>query len=830
MSQSRCAIAPFLLLAFFALLIAVLSPAGVLAQPVPVPAPTSEPATQAPDQTTPAETGEPATDGPEAPPPDAPTPTEAAPPASLEQQRELLEMLRNEEERQRFIVRLETLIAAQETARGEAAPEAAEGDLVAEPQAIVGVVRQWFSALEEVTLDVPELGQWAIAQATNPFNRRYWRELGAFLGIVLGTGIAGFWLVYTAILRPQRAVLGRPRPTLFSRIRAYSAATLLRALPILAFFGTALGMLLFLGPPELTGDAARVASMQEAFALLAMAYIEWVTVGLAAVLAFWLLFIPESRDLRPLPLSDEDAGQLFHWCRRFVMIIAVTAPVFQYEALIRIPEALLGGIERAIGLVLAIMVVRLILQRRKEVAARIRGRAPTEAPGEPARRPSPLHPLSTARQVLANTWHVIAVLYTIAAYLIYALGIPGGFRLLVQGALVTAVVLLAMQPLARRARLLVRRQIPQLQDYVDRYPGLARRSRRYQQLLGSAAHGLVLIVGVYIIFLAWGIDLWDWLVALLGETGLQSLEDVLIILAVTFVIWEVIGTMIENYLERTDESGAKVERSGREKTLLPLLRTALIAVTGIVVVMVTMSTLGVDIGPLLATAGIFGIAIGFGAQTLVQDIITGLFILIQDTVAVGDVVQVAGHGGLVESINVRTIILRDLEGTVHTIPFSQVSSVSNLTKDYSYALFDIGVAYREDVDQVIEVITQVAAELEADPQIGQFILEPIEILGLDQFADSAVVIKCRIRTKPIKQWAVKREYNRRLKKRFDELDIEIPFPHQTVYFGQPKVRDYEVLEPEAPGLAVTDERPAGEPSATPSEIAARDRLYPKGGT
>ncbi|NBC32149.1 MAG: mechanosensitive ion channel [Alphaproteobacteria bacterium] len=823
MFQSGRAFAQALPIAVLLLLLTVLVPLGLQAQPAPEP----EPGVQAPGDGAPGDAGEPETAG---PPAQTPEPEAVAAPASLEQQRALLEMLRDDTEREQFITRLEALIAAEEVARGEAGAQEPDGDIVAEPRAIVDILRQWLRSLEDVTLDVPELGQWAVEQVTNPFNRRYWQELATFMGLVLGAGIAGFWLVYGAVLRPQNAILARPRPTLFTRIRAVVGVALLRALPIIAFAGASIGVLIALGLGGVEAAEEGIATMQEAFAILAMTAIKWLAAGLAVILAFWLIFMPENRTLRPLPLNDEDAGYFFRWCRRIVLIVVITAPPFLHENLLRIPETLLGGIERAIGLVLAVLVIRLILQRRQAVATRIRGRTPAEGAPPQAGKPSPLHPLSTARQLLANTWHVIAILYTIAAYLIWALGIPGGFRLLAQGAVVTAVVLLAMQPLARRMRVVVRRQIPQLQDYVDQYPGLARRSRRYQQVLGSAAYGLVLLVGVYVILLAWGIDLWDWVVALLGETGLQSLEDVLIVLAVTFVLWEIIGTMIENYLERTDETGARVERSGREKTLLPLLRTALIAVTGIVVVMVTMSSLGVDIGPLLATAGIFGIAIGFGAQTLVQDIITGLFILIQDTVAVGDVVQVAGHGGLVESINIRTIILRDLEGTVHTIPFSQVSSVSNLTKDFSYALFDIGVAYREDVDEVIEVITQVAAELETDPQVGQFILEPIEILGLDQFADSAVVIKCRIRTKPIKQWAVKREYNRRLKKRFDELDIEIPFPHQTVYFGQPKARSFEVLQPEAPEAAITDGRPVGEPDGTPSGSAGRDRLYPERGT
>jgi small conductance mechanosensitive channel len=161
-------------------------------------------------------------------------------------------------------------------------------------------------------------------------------------------------------------------------------------------------------------------------------------------------------------------------------------------------------------------------------------------------------------------------------------------------------------------------------------------------------------------------------------------------------------------------------------------------------------------------------------------------ILFEDMIAVGDVVEVGGQGGLVEAVTIRNVRLRDLAGTVHIIPFSAISTVSNLTKDYSYYVFDVGVAYREDTDHVVAVLKGLGAELESDPDFTRLILQPLEILGVDSFADSAVIIKARFKTRPIQQWNVGREFNRRMKKRFDELGIEIPFPHQTLYFGVDK--------------------------------------------
>ncbi|WP_049974662.1 mechanosensitive ion channel family protein [Azospirillum sp. B4] len=253
-----------------------------------------------------------------------------------------------------------------------------------------------------------------------------------------------------------------------------------------------------------------------------------------------------------------------------------------------------------------------------------------------------------------------------------------------------------------------------------------------------------------------------------------------------------------------------MEHSARTRTLLPLFRKTLAIVLSTAVALVILSQVGVNVGPLLAGAGIAGIAIGFGAQTLVKDFITGLFILMQDAVAVGDVVAVAGCSGTVEQISIRSMRLRDVSGTVIIIPFSEVTTVKNMTKEFSYAMFEVGVAYREDVDQVSEVLTELGADLQADPDYADRILEPIDILGLDKFADSAVVIKARIKTRPSDQWKVMRAFNRRMKQRFDELGIDIPFPHQTIYFGADK-------QGKAPPAYVVATAVPGTPPPAPAE-------------
>jgi moderate conductance mechanosensitive channel len=243
----------------------------------------------------------------------------------------------------------------------------------------------------------------------------------------------------------------------------------------------------------------------------------------------------------------------------------------------------------------------------------------------------------------------------------------------------------------------------------------------------------------------------------------------------------------------------------RAQTLSGVIRWVLHLTVYLVAGMMVLSKLGVEIGPIIAAAGIVGLAVGFGAQTLVQDIISGFFILLEDQVRVGDVVNLNGKGGLVERITLRMTVLRDFNGNVHYVRNGQIDVVTNMTKDYSNYVFEVGVAYRENVDQVIEVLKQIDEGMRRDPEYQQDILAPLEVAGLDKFDSSAVVIKARIRTQPIKQWRVGREFNRRIKMKFDELGIEIPFPHVTVYPGKDK-RD------ESPSLVVALQDAASHPA------------------
>jgi small conductance mechanosensitive channel len=235
--------------------------------------------------------------------------------------------------------------------------------------------------------------------------------------------------------------------------------------------------------------------------------------------------------------------------------------------------------------------------------------------------------------------------------------------------------------------------------------------------------------------------------------------------------------------EKNDDAGSQ-ETEKRMNTLLGIIKGIGRIIIWSVFLMMLLKKLGVDIAPILAGAGILGLAVGFGAQELVRDFISGFFMILENQVRTGDVAIINGTGGLVEKIELRTITLRDFSGVVHVFQNGKINTISNMTKEWSAMVFDIGVAYKEDVDHVMKVMQKTGEELINDPQFKNKIIEPLEIFGLDQFGDSAIVIKARLKTLPIEQWTIGREYRRRLKKAFDKEGIEIPFPHTTVYWGE----------------------------------------------
>jgi len=311
------------------------------------------------------------------------------------------------------------------------------------------------------------------------------------------------------------------------------------------------------------------------------------------------------------------------------------------------------------------------------------------------------------------------------------------------------------------------------------------KTEKLKPLLYNIARVVVVLLALVFLLDILGVD---WAALMRTPVGVWLVGSglkILLVVAVTTLLMKVVALVLEQVFTRLGRNQDE-EMIKRSETLKAVVRNFLNVVLIAVALMMILESLGLDIGPILASAGVLGLAVGFGAQQLVRDVINGFFILMDDQIRVGDVVSIAGQGGLVESVNLRLTKLRDLAGNVHYVRNGEITVVTNMTKDYSRYVFDVGIAYRENVDEVIAVLKQIDEEMRRDEVFGKDILEPLEILGLDRFDDSAVVVKVRTKTKPIRQWAVGREFNRRMKQRFDDLGIEIPFPHMTLYMGQDK--------------------------------------------
>lgn len=272
---------------------------------------------------------------------------------------------------------------------------------------------------------------------------------------------------------------------------------------------------------------------------------------------------------------------------------------------------------------------------------------------------------------------------------------------------------------------------------------------------------------------------------LITKTCLRIVFILLIAWFSRSLLTRLLGTLKNRLYDRSQAAHeSQTESAKRVETLILLVRQGAMLVLWLIVALVILKEIGVEIGPILASAGIVGLAVGFGGQNLVRDVISGFFIILENQIRVGDVAIINGTGGLVEEINFRTILLRDLGGVVHIFPNGAITTLSNLTKEWSAYVFDIGVAYKENTDEVVSILQEVGRTLKQDALLGPMILEEPEIFGVDKLGNSAVVIKGRIKTVPIQQWAVGREFLRRVKLAFDARGIEIPFPHQTLYFGE----------------------------------------------
>ena len=707
---------------------------------------------------------------------------EPAPAVTVQELEDLAAVMEDGAARKQLLSRIRTLIVTRKKSQAQPPVKGAGARLIAALSENVEETRRRLAAAAASLRDVPVIFAWVQDQAANPKTRQRWFDLMIKVALILFAGAVAERLVRLLLRWPRRALEEPDAETLWGRLPLLTGRTMLDLVPLVGFAATAYAVATVMPPTPQVHVVALI---------LINAYL--IVRGILVVAG--MLLAPTAESLRILPLTDLTANYLFIWIRRLAGVSVLGFFFAEVALLLGLPGGGYTGLLGLMGLVITGLTVVFFLQNRVPVAAWIRG----EGKARRARR---------LRDRFAGIWHVLAVLYVAAIYGVWVLGIEGGFQYLARATAVSAVILVASRLVMTGLNRLLKRGFAIRQDVRDRFPALEERANRYLPALRLLLRWAVGLIAALALLETWGVDALGWLDTPLGKQLTESAFSIMAVLVLALIFWEAVNTGVERYLNRTDAQGNMVERSARIRTLLPLLRKVAITVLAVMVSLIVLSELGINIGPLLAGAGVIGLAVGFGAQTLVKDVITGLFILVEDTIAVGDWVSVGGHEGDVESLSIRTIRLRDVPGTVYTVPFSEVGTVINYTKDFSYMVVYIGISYRENVDEVMTVIEALGREMAEDQTLGADIIAPLETQGVQKLDESAVVIRAKMKVRAGTQWGLKREFNRRLKNRFDELGIEIPFSQRTITFGEDKEGNAV-----AGRIVVADKRATAQPAA-----------------
>jgi len=709
----------------------------------------------------------------------APAPQAEAPaPSEGDALQTLIRQLEDPNERAELLAKLRALRAAETGTRPPAEAAPADPDMVAATvfEEFIEEYRRRTDSLFAIAGDIadsteqiPALVAWVAAQASDPDSRRVWTFVTSAVFVIVALGL----LARFQVLRlrppfdpeqPRRSALrrfvveivaafvfGALTPGLLTGVNALAAASVIDVQGV--------------HENDLT-MVAKAAMSLTAFFFVAMIW--------RAVIR---LVLGEPGIIAPLlPVSERTArilqAGLFRIGRLGFVGFGLLFAFFQ----LGLPESLFVFLQYILFLTIAGIAVVMVLRLRETAANAIR--TWNDESGAALARFVPGH-------FLARTWHYFAILLIGLHYVVWALDVPGGLFFLGRATALTLVVL----AVARLATLwldrVFERGVPLATESEDVLPGVQERANWYAGPARLLLRSAVFIAATIAIATAWDIGVIDWLHSDTGLAFVGLLARLALIVALTVVAFELTSLVAGRIIGAKDEQGNPLH-SNRARTLTGILANVGYFIFGMVGLFTALSQLGVEAAPLLAGAGVVGLAIGFGSQALVKDLITGLFILLGDTIRVGDVIDTAGKSGVVEGMSMRAIVLRSYDGNVHTIPYGTIDVVTNMTKEFSYALMDIEVAYKENTDEVIRVIREIDDRLRKEWPYRRLILEPIDIAGVDQFGNSAVAIRVRSKTRPGEQWGIRREFLRRIKLRFDELGIEIPYPHQTLYFGTDK--------------------------------------------
>lgn len=634
---------------------------------------------------------------------------------------------------------------------------------------------------------VPLLWRWLRMMVTDPWARAILLDTAWRLALVLVLSLATEWAIRRSVRRPilalaQRAPNGQPPPDEDAEARAESgeteplhrrrpaALTLLRRLPLvfvrlvlelLPVFGfLTLGHLVAATP--LGGDPLP--------RLVLLAVIDAYALCSAILCVARMLFSPVQHRLRLLNVSDQIAAYAMRWIRRIAVVSVFGYAIAEVGLLLGLSDTAHDALLKAVGLIDHVFLAIIVLQRRRTVRRLIQ--APLDATGM----------VAGLRNWLARIWHWLAILLIAALWLAWAAEIPNGYGQIMR----YFASIIAVAVAARLAQIVIigslDRALTPRPEITARYPGIETRLALYQPVLVSIARAAIAVAAAIVLLQLWGLGTLDWLLAsTLGRRLLSALVLVAVTLLLAIAVWETVNASFERHLAKlTRESQAA--RSARLRTLLPLLRSTLLITILVIVGMMVLSEIGVNIGPLLAGAGIVGVAIGFGSQKLVQDLITGIFLLLENAMQVGDWVTVSGLSGTVENLSVRTIRLRAADGSVHIIPFSSVTSVTNVNRGLGNAAVSVTVAAHEDTDRAGDVLKDIVSGMQAEPALAKQMLSDLQLWGVDKVDGASVTIAGQVVCTDSGRWNVQREFNRRMKLRFEELGIELYNPRQQSIF------------------------------------------------
>ncbi|MDX5931461.1 mechanosensitive ion channel family protein [Acidiphilium acidophilum] len=499
------------------------------------------------------------------------------------------------------------------------------------------------------------------------------------------------------------------------------------------------------------------------------------------------LLAPRHREIRLIRTTDRRATWLVTWLRRIIAVIAFGYAAIATGTLFGLYHAASQVLVKLVSLIVHVMLAIMVLQARRPVAAIIRG----DRPGRPPRTGL----VAAMRAGLARSWYVLALFYIVALWIAWAIGVPHAFVIMLKIVLIFAVII----SIARSMTTWIDHGLESAFDpdaaWHEQYPILHARGRMYLPILKLAIGAIIAVIAVLVILQLWGLGILSWFaVTAIGRRIVGAVITIALATIIGLIVWEIINAALENHAEHLIAQG-RAGRAARYRTLLPMMRSTLLVIILVIVALVVLSAIGVNVTLLLGGLSIFGLAVGFGSQKLVQDIITGLFLLLEDAMQVGDSVTLGGMSGVVEKLSIRTIRLRGGDGSLNIIPFSSVTTVTNSSRDFGYAPINIGVGYNEDIDKVQAVIHEIFETMRAEPTWAAQISNDLELWGLDQFGASSVNIVGRIKTPAGKQYGVRREFNRRVKIRFDADGIELPYNYQRITidpaefrqaFGPPK--------------------------------------------